>query len=200
MMRLQTSSAGFGRPLRIDMDLATYQRKLLALFRNTYTVEEDDDAYIRAIAQSKELIEGRKNILLWRVFVLERTCPLTVNLLRRRDLLEEILEALIMETNISPFRETQGPVFLEKLSNHDDCMIAAVAQFELALMNVKQGDPARYVIHWDQEPHGILYSLAQNTPFAPDIPKGSYDILVAHDLPGQFKILSGRVPETTEGI
>jgi hypothetical protein len=174
------------------MDLATCQRKLLALFRNTYILGEDDDAYIRTVAQSKELEEGRKNILLWRIFVLERTCPLTVNLLRRRDLLEEILEAFIRETNISPFRETQGPAFLERMSNHDDRLIAAVAQFELALMNVRLGDSARHVIHWDMEPHGILYSLAQNTPFASEIPQGPYDILVARDLPGQFKILSGR--------
>jgi hypothetical protein len=170
------------------MDLATCQRKLLGLFRNAYRVPADEDAYIREVAQSKELEEGRRNIQLWRVYVLERTCALTVNLLRRRKLLDEALDAFIMQKNISPFRETQGPAFLEWLSRHDDRLIASVAQFELALMNVRQGDTGPYVIPWSVEPHGVLHSLARDIPFADDTPAGDYEIVVSGDLPGQFRI------------
>jgi hypothetical protein len=170
------------------MDLATCQRKLLGLFRNTHLIHADEDAYIRAVAQSKQLAEGRRNIYLWRVYVLERTCTLTVNLLRRRKLLEETLEVFIMQQNISPFRETQGPAFLERLSQHDDRLIASVAQFELALMKVRQGDTNSYVIPWNVEPHEFLHSLACNIPFAENIPAGDYEIVVSGDVPGQFRI------------
>lgn len=170
------------------MDLATCQRKLLGLFRNTYPVQADEDAYIREVAQSKELEEGRRNIHLWRVYVLERTCALTVNLLRRRKVLEETLDAFIMQQNISPFRETQGPAFLERVSRHHDPLIASVAQFELALMKVRQGDSGPYIIPWNVEPHAVLHSLARDFPFPDDIPAGDYEIVVSGDLPGQFRI------------
>lgn len=64
------------------MDLAAHQRKLLGLFRSTYRAGPGDDAYIRNVARSKDLREGRRNIFLWRVWVLKRTCPLTFNLLK----------------------------------------------------------------------------------------------------------------------
>ena len=75
--------------------------------------------------------------------MLERTCALTVNLLRRRGLLGEALDAFIANENISPFRETQAPAFLESLSVHPDQLVACVAQFELALMKVRAGRQAR---------------------------------------------------------
>ncbi len=172
------------------MDLATQQRKLLGLFRNADTVCPDDDPYIRCIAQSKHLAEGRRNILLWRVFVLERTCPLTVNLLRRRDLLEETLNDFIARTNIYPFRETQAPAFLDEQCAHSDRMIAVVAQFELALMRVKQGDPRTYVVPWNVEPRAVLNSLARNLPLPDEIQEGAYQILISRDIPRQFQIFS----------
>src|SRR5438093_1790613 len=99
------------------MDLADHQRKLLGLFRSTYQVRADDDSYIHRVAQSKDLEEARRNVFLWRVYVLERTCVLTFTLLKRRNLLKETLNAFITRQNISPFRETQAPAFLEALSD-----------------------------------------------------------------------------------
>ena len=46
------------------MDLAAHQRKLLGLFRSTYQVCGDDEAYIHKVAQSRDLEEGRRNIFL----------------------------------------------------------------------------------------------------------------------------------------
>lgn len=172
------------------MDLASHQRKLLGLFRSTYQVCADDDAYIHRVAQSKDLEEGRRNIFLWRIFVLERTCALTFTLLRRRHLLEETVSAFIRRHNISPFRETQAPAFLEDLSGHPDGLIASVAQFELALSKVRQGDPCSYVVSWSVEPHTILNSLARDIPLADNIPEGAYQILISRDLPSLFQIVS----------
>ena len=172
------------------MDLAMQQRKLLGLLRATYAVREDDDAYIRAVADSRDLREAQRNILLWRIYVLERTCALTCVLLRARDLLPETVSAFIRQQNISPFRETQAPAFLEMLRDHSDALIASVAQFELALMKVRQGDQTLYVIPWNREPHSVLYSLATNTPLDDDVPNGAYHVLVSRDLAHQFEIVS----------
>src|SRR5260370_42339371 len=107
------------------MDLATHQRKLLGLFRSTYHPSAADDAYIHNVAQSKDLEEARRNIFLWRIYVLERTAALTFTLLKQRNLLGQVVGAFIARHNISPFRETQAPAFLEALSGHDDTLIAS---------------------------------------------------------------------------
>ena len=78
--------------------------------------------------------------------MLERTAVLTFRLLKRRQLLEPAVDAFMMQDNISPFHETQTPEFLEAMSAHPDLLVASVAQFELALRKIKQGDPDRYVI------------------------------------------------------
>src|ERR1700721_4111477 len=93
------------------MDLATQQRKLLRLFRGTYRLFSDDDNYISRVAQSNHLQEGRRNILLWRIYVLERTCALTVTLLRQRNILEETVSAFIEENNFSSSQEQRPIVF-----------------------------------------------------------------------------------------
>src|SRR5271156_3202449 len=124
------------------MELATHQRRLLALFRSAGSLP--DDPYIQQVARSREFMEARGNIFLWRIYVLERTAPLTYILLKRRGQLAEAVNAFIATSNISPFRETQAPAFLESLRDNGDSLIASVAQFELALLKVRQGDHGRY--------------------------------------------------------
>ena len=171
------------------MNLANHQRILLGLIRSNYQVQASDDDYFHKVSQSRDLEEARGNILLWRVYVLERACILTFTLLKQRNLLKQELDAFIRQHNISPFRETQPPDFLEALSSHDDHLIASVAQFELALWKVKQGDPGSYTINWFVEPHTILHNLAKNIPIDEEIvPKGDYRIHISRDLPLLFQI------------
>ena len=92
------------------------RENFLGLFRSTYQVCGDDEAYIHKVAQSRDLEEGRRNIFLWRVWVLERTAVLTFNLLKRLCLVEEAVSVFMRQSNISPFRETQTPAFLEAMS------------------------------------------------------------------------------------
>jgi hypothetical protein len=179
------------------MDLASHQRKLLGLFRSTYQVSADDDGYIVRVAQSKDLEEARQNIFLWRIYVLERTAALTFALLKRRNLLAEAVSAFITRHNISPFRETQAPAFLEGLSTHRDSLIASVAQFELALLRVRQGDPNSYAVLWSVEPFTVLNSLARDIPLDDNIAEGLYQIIVARDLPSNFQIMAVHSEEQT---
>ena len=169
------------------MDLAAQQRELLGLFKATDQIHADDD-YIQSVAESKHLQEARKNIFLWRVFVLERTCALTFRLLKRLNLLDTTISRFIQECNISPFRETQAPAFLESLSNHYNRLIASVAQFELALTKVRQGDSGSYVVPWTVEPYAVLHSLAKDISL-PETAEGAYKILISRDLPSEFIVV-----------
>ena len=171
------------------MDLANHQRILLGLIRSNYQVRPDDDSYFHKVSQSRDLEEARGNIFLWRVYVLERACVLTFTLLRQRQLLKQALDVFITQHNISPFRETQPPDFLEALKSHHDPLIARVAQFELALWKVRQGDPASYTVSWSIEPHTILNNLAKGIAIDEEsVPKGDYEILISRDLPLLFQI------------
>jgi hypothetical protein len=171
------------------MDLANHQRILLGLIRSNAQPRPDEDAYFHNVSQSKDLQEARGNIFLWRVYVLERACVLTFALLKQRNLLEQELEAFIRQHNISPFRETQPPDFLEALTSHDDPLIASVAQFELSLWKVKQGDSGSYTVDWSIEPHTILYNLAKNLPIDEEsAPEGDYQILISGEIPSLFEI------------
>jgi hypothetical protein len=172
------------------MDLATQQRKLLGLFRTSYRPTADDDAYIWQVAGSKDLEEGRRNIFLWRTWVLERTCALTVRLLRRRNLFDVTLRAFMRETNISPFRETQAPAFLETLRGHQDPMVRSVAQFELALGKVRDGDEATYTIPFTVDPLVVLNRLANDMPLHEHPAEGLYGVVVSRKLKGYFRVLA----------
>lgn len=170
------------------MDLANHQRILLGLIRSNHRVVPFDDPYFERVSRSKDLDEARGNIYLWRVWVLERTCVLTVTLLKQLDLLKTELDAFIAKYNISPFRESQGPDFLETVSSHENSLIASVAQFELALLKVRQGDPGSFVVAWSVEPHTILNCLAKNIPIETNISSGDYEIRISNDLPSLFQI------------
>lgn len=171
------------------MDLATHQRKLLGLFRSTYQMRADDDPYVHKVAASRDLAEARRNIFLWRIWVLQRSCVLTFTLLKQRKLLEEAVRDFIARHNISPFRETQGPAFLEGLSTHADPLVASVAQFELALVRVKQGDTRTHSVDWHLDPHPVLHALAEDLPLDGRSAQGSYRTHVARDLPHLFEIV-----------
>lgn len=170
------------------MDLATHQRKLLGLFRSTYQVCAEDGPYLNRVAASQDLEEGRRNIFLWRLWVLERTSALTFCLLRRRGLLEEAVNKFVSGQNISPFRETQAPAFLEAMSVHQDSLVAAVAGFELALTKIREGDDATYLIPWPVEPLNVLHALAQDRDPPHDLPTGKFELVVSRSLPGQFAV------------
>jgi len=170
------------------MDLASHQRILLGLMRTTYQPGADDAAYYHRVAGSPDLQEARGNVLLWRIYVLERTCVLTIELLRQGDLLEDALQAFIRQENISPFREYQPLAFLEFLAGHADPLVVSVSQFELALMKVRDGDTGRHIVDWSYEPGPILQALAQRAPLPDRADPDLHRTEVSGELPHLFEI------------
>jgi hypothetical protein len=170
------------------MDLASHQRILLGLIRSNYEVGRDDEDYFQLVARSPDLEEARGNIFLWRVYVLERTCVLTVALLRQRALLEPALQAFIQSRNVSPFREYQPLLFLESLAPHPDPLVVSVSQFELALMKVREGDAGSYSVPWQVDPRVVLHCLAQDSPVDGTLSAGRYITRLSGALPRMFEI------------
>jgi len=170
------------------MDLASHQRILLGLMRATYQPGASDAPYYHRVSGSPDLQEARGNVLLWRVYVLERTCVLTVELLRQAELLEDALQAFIRQENISPFREYQPLAFLEFLAGHEDPLVVSVSRFELALLKVREGDPCRYMVDWSYDPAPILQALAQRAPLPDRADPDLHRVEISGELPYLFEM------------
>jgi hypothetical protein len=167
--------------------LAAQQRKLLGLLRSDLDGAADDDPYIRVVAASADLREARRNILLWRVYVLQRMCPLTFAFLKSSGELGALVEAFIRDRNISPFRESQAHDFLEMLSTQPE-LLGAIARFELAILRVREGASGPFVFTWHVDPHAVLYALATQQRLDDDIAAGRWQIVVSPQERGLFGI------------
>ena len=65
-----------------------------------------------------------------------------------------------------------------------------MAQFELALRRVKQGDPDRYVVPWNHgDPLAILNALAKDIPFEDPAPGVACQIVISRDLASLFQVV-----------
>jgi hypothetical protein len=172
------------------MDLADQQRKLFRLIKDTYQATEDDEPYIRTVARSEQLSLVQEIVQWWRSYSLEQFCPLTSTLLKRQDRFEETVLSLIHRGRISPFIETLGTTFLAEMSTHEDAFVAAVAQFELALIKVKQGSEETFFVDWPYEPYTVLNSLLTNLPFEKEVARGSFRTVISTELPRYFEVLA----------
>jgi hypothetical protein len=171
------------------MDLATRQRQLLGLLKGTHYKSFDDEPYIKRIASSKNLKVTREIVVWWRLFALERYCILTSKLLKQRNLFEGLVQDFVSTQKISPFIEELGKAFLESFSEHEDSLIVSVAQFELALIKVKHGDPETYVIDWLSEPYSVLNNLLRDNQIGKENDKFCYQTIVSRELPNFFQVI-----------
>ena len=171
------------------MDLPTLQTKLLGLIKSTYEVADEDEAYIKAIAQSEHLRMVREIVLWWRAFGVGRFCPLTSMLLKQRALFDEAITEFVRKRSISPFVEKLGSTFLEDMSQHRDTLVALLARFELALIKVKRGDPAEYIVDWNCDPNAVLRSVLNAESFDFEAARGLFRTTVSRHLPEMFAVL-----------
>jgi hypothetical protein len=174
----------------MPMDLASYQRALLGLVKGYPPASDTDDAHLREIARSENLKVVHDIILLWQIYVLERSCPLTTALLKRRSLFVETVRAVGSRMSVTAYREKQTLIFLEEVSRHEDSLIRSVAQFEYALLCARQGDPQRRRIRWEVDPAAVLSALIGNLPL-PETPLSRpCEIVVSPELPDYFQIVA----------
>ena len=170
------------------MDLQSHQRTLLELMRSNTLNAACDDSYFLLVARSPDLREARGNVFLWLEFVLERTCVLTVELLRQRGFFTQVLEDFIRLKSISPFREYQPPSFLSFAASQEDSLVAAVSSFELAMLKVRDGDQGQFRISWPADPRPILYALLKRSAIKIPEQTSAFCTEVCSSLPHHFEV------------
>lgn len=148
----------------------------------------DNDISYHRITACPDLQAARGNIYLWQVYALERSCALTLELLRQRGELVAMLRRFIKNDNGSPFRQYQPLAFLASLADHADPVVVSVSQFELALFKVHSGDAATYTVRWTVDPHDVLYCLARGLPFLAIVDGCIFVTHVASSLPHGFTV------------
>lgn len=169
------------------MDLATHQRKLLGLVKGAYQPTRKDDPYIHAVAVSPHLKLVQQIGMLWQIYVLERSCPLTTAALKQRGRYLETVRDFTRRADTTAYRETQASDFLNQMSRHDDRLIREVAQFERALTGAKQGQQAEQAILWQHSPYVTLHALLNDLPL-PDETPTTYEVVVSAAIPDLFRV------------
>jgi hypothetical protein len=169
------------------MELAALQKELRSLIKGRASQGPSSDPYIRAVAQSPHLQIVREIALYWLAYSVEKTCPLTCNALKRRGNFDETIGAFI-EHEVPPFIEDLASAFLVEQSGHLEPLVASVAQFERAILNVKRGDAGTYVIQWEHEPYSALASLMNAMPLLEPMPGAAYQTVVSGNLPDLFTV------------
>jgi hypothetical protein len=171
------------------VDLAGLQTRLLGMVKGRYRPEASEDPYIRRLAGSTHLSLVREIAGWWRGVAIETNCPLTTAVLRRPGVFDEAVRRFTSRPDVSPFYEQQAGLFLEEMSRHDDPLIASVASFERAVLDVRVfGQGGRQVVEWEHDPYAVLASLTLGTPLDEERCRGRYRTVISPDLPGIFRV------------
>jgi hypothetical protein len=173
------------------MDLAAHQRQMLELLQFSPAKLESNDPYVERLAGACELATIREIILWWRLFDLETYCALTASVLKQRGIFDDEVRAFLGRGRFTRLRDKLRTAFLAEMRHHDDELIAAVAGFELALIKVKDGDPAPYQVNWGCDPRPVIKSLLNRQPL-PELNRGPYCTIISRDAPGFVRVFAPR--------
>jgi hypothetical protein len=170
-------------------DLAVHQRKLLGLIKSTYEGSDDKDPYIRLVASSTNLELIQEVVTWWRAFAIERYCTLTASLLKRLGVFDQAVQKFSRNRKTSRFIGRLATDFLDEMRCHEKDLVSSVAQFELALIQVKHGDDGEHLVNWRHNPNSVLHSLLHGTPLGETIDNGHYQTIVSNKEPELFRVL-----------
>jgi hypothetical protein len=85
--------------------------------------------------------------------------------------------------NVSSYVEKAGEQFLQELGGHAHPVVAALAQFELALLKVKQGDSREFTVEWDRNPDAVFACFTSGGEL-PSPEADRYRTYISRDIPG----------------
>ena len=171
------------------MELLTYQRKIAGLIKGTYSPEADDNAHLQSIANSENLMVTQEIITWWRQLSLERYCKLTSAALKQFGIFDIETQRFIAQWRFSPYVEELAQEFLAVLTNHELEIIACLARFETALINITQGSNEAITVKWHHAPYAVLNAVTTGADLHAIKPTGYYETLVSRELPGLFKVV-----------
>ncbi|MFT2019985.1 hypothetical protein ACMA1D_29740 [Streptomyces sp. 796.1] len=171
------------------MNLAELQVGLLALLKSRELEARSHHPYFQQVRASERLSVLQEISGWWRSFAIERACPLTSALLKKRGVFDDVAGQFAGRSDATPFPQRQAAVFLTEMGSHGDPLIAAVARCEGALLAVKAGHAADpVVIDWQHAPYAVLESLLLGTPLDEAGIRGAYRMVVSRDVPELFSV------------
>ncbi len=144
--------------------LSEHQDSMLSLLKNRMLPPGANDPYLQSLGGSSELARLREVALWWCAFTVRTGCQWTCRLLERLQLFDETIETFFASENISPYAETATRQFLQRLTQHGDRVVAALAQFELV---ANERCIQNMVIDWDRDPNQVLFALRTGSPLPP---------------------------------
>lgn len=149
------------------MELGTLQRNLKNLLKGNDTlVPRGTDVYLDQVANAPGLEILREIALWWRTFQIEQFCIFTAAYLRLQGCFDGHVQLFYADTNVSSFIEEAGLSFLRFMACDKDPTIAALANFEYALIQAKKGDQKETTVVWPCNPLALLQDILnqQNLP------------------------------------
>ncbi len=158
----------------MSRELKTMQRALAELIRTGRA--SSDDPYVRQVAASTGLAVTRDCIAAWRELLIRDACPLTARLLERRGELSAAIRELLAD-ECPPYIEYLALAFLRRRFNDRDHLVAAVAQFEAAMIESHRGAPAEVLVRWPAEPRETISRILHGDALD-DLPRGEYATVV----------------------
>ena len=88
--------------------------------------------------------------------------------------------------------------FLSGLEAHENEIIACLARFERALMDVYEGVRDSATVRWRHDPHAVLEAVTRGAGLCEVGPSGEYETRVDSTLSGLFEIRS--LPPATSAV
>ena len=140
----------------MSVDLAAMQRGLADVLRGGDPPA--GDAYVSAVAESHGITVVREILRSWREVMIRRACPMTVVLLQQRDLFQDALSVFLRHGS-PPSIDEIALVFLDLAAGSADPLLAAVAQFERAMIRTCHGDAADHIVVWPCDPGAAIERL-----------------------------------------
>ena len=160
------------------MRLDELQRQLAAAIRGEANGGPGD--YVASVEESPGLIATREIIAAWRDLLLRRGCPLTVALLEQRGRLTAAF-AELAHRHLSAYIEVASCEFLRRFERDADPLVAAVACFERAVIEARQGKEGAVIIEWPHPPDEVIERLLSGLPVEGILSTGTYAMTVCRE-------------------
>lgn len=138
--------------------LEAQQRGLLDLLKRRGPLPEDP--YLRLVSESPALAVVRATALFWRGYQLRSQCQFTASLLRRLACFDACVTDYFCHNGTSPYTDQLSRGFLHYLLSDPRPLVRSVAEFELAVLELKSGSAHRFEIAWDRNPNLVLEALS----------------------------------------
>ena len=172
------------------MKLATYQQRMLALLKSSWSPGPETEAYFHQLERSENLAIVKEIAVWWRTVLLEQYCPLTSGYLKRIDRYEPLVEQFYLQEAVSAFIEKAGDQFLDFIGLQQDLdeIILQLATFEKALLLTRKGSPERYEFCWECDPYDVFYYALGGEDPVDFRPTASFRISVGEGLSNFFEV------------